>query len=127
MLKLSLLTVICIANSGSAFAVQGPSWSPDLATVQKLDAEIAKSPNFDGFSCPSPDVAEFSRYYWGASDSAGHRVLAGQFLRVKDFPGEKAGVHLQRGPGIADGGCSVANLYYDVEGSKPAKVSWGGR
>jgi hypothetical protein len=52
-LKLSLLTVICIANSGSAFAVQGPSWSPDLATVQKLDAEIAKSPNFDGFSPPA--------------------------------------------------------------------------
>lgn len=56
-------------------------------------------------------------------------MLVGQLLHLGDFPNATAGVHIVNGPvmRIADGGCGVANVWFDADTLKLIQATWGGR
>ena len=125
--KLSILLVSSLFASIPALAAPDP-WDPDPAIVHKVDEEVAKLPNFKRFTCPPPDIKEFGRYYGGFTDINGHRMIIGQLRSLKSFPGSERGIHIVRKPmAVVDGGCSVANVWFDADPLKRVQAFWGGR
>jgi len=55
--------------------------------------------------------------------------LWGSFSILGIFPNATAGVHIVNGPvmRIADGGCGVANVWFDADTLKLIQATWGGR
>jgi hypothetical protein len=124
--KFSVLSIVCLIATGPAWA-SDTSWAPTPTDVQKVDDEVAKLSNFSGFSCSKRNIAEFSRYYWGYTDSNGRHFINGQ-LRLPKDTNDGAGIHIVANPNhVDDGGCSVANVRYDADASKLVSATWGGR
>ncbi len=102
-------------------------WDPDPVAVQKVDDAVAKLPNFSGFNCQPRNILEFARHYGGFTDKQGRRMIVGQLLLLSRFPNEKPGIHIDRRPKVADGGCNVANIWFDADTLELIQASWGGR
>jgi hypothetical protein len=103
-------------------------WTPSPADVQKLEAAIGPVVNFGGYNCPPQKITGFARYYAGLTDKRGHRIIVGQFFVVKDFPDRGAGVHIQPTPsGVTDGGCGIADVWFDADTLKLTQAVWGVR
>jgi hypothetical protein len=125
--KLSILLVFSLFASIPALAAPDlQPWDPDPAIVQKVDEEVAKLPNFKGFRCPPPDIKEFGRYYGGFTIN-GQRMIIGQLRSLKSVQGSEPGIHIVHQPiAVADGGCTVANVWFDADTLKLVQAVWGG-
>lgn len=135
MRAISALVLSCTLATSPALA-DAQFWDVNLATIQKVDAEVAKL-NFKGV-CPPMRIAEFGRYYGGFTEPSGRRVIVGQLRSLKtlghplrpNYPPEaEEGIHIVHGSpiGIMDGGCSVANVWFDADTLKLVQAVWGGR
>jgi len=103
-------------------------WDPEPAIVQKVDAEVARLPNFKGGNCTFSGIADFARYYGGFTDANGRRMIVGQLRSLKRDPAQKPGVHIVQHPiQIMDGGCSVANVWFEADTLALIQAVWGGR
>jgi hypothetical protein len=101
-------------------------WAPGPAVLQKLETAIGPIVDFSGAKCPPQKLKDFARYYYGITDANGHPIIVGQLLLVKDFPNHQAGVHI-KASGITDGGCGIANVWFDALTSQLVYAFWGGR
>jgi hypothetical protein len=102
-------------------------WGPSPDTVQKVDAKVAMV-TFTGFSCPTLKIGEFARNYGGFTDKNGRRMILGQLVRLDGHSDAKAGIHIvQHSMSIADGGCGVANVWFDADTLGLIQATWGGR
>jgi hypothetical protein len=124
--------ILILLLSANVFAVASPiaapqHWDPDQAVVERVDAEVAKLPNFTGFNCQSRNITEFARHYGGFTDERGRRMIVGQLLLLSRYPNEHPGIHIDRRPKVSDGGCNVANVWFDADTLELIQASWGGR
>ena len=123
--KITVLLFSCFFAAPAL--AQAEFWDADPAIVQKVDAEVAKL-NFTGFSCPPMKIEEFARNYGGFTDKNGRRMIEGQLVRLNGPSDPNAGVHIVQHPiSIADGGCSVANVWFEADSLKLIQAVWGGR
>ena len=114
-----------------AIAADPSTWTPDAASIQRLEASIHPGdyPKW-GYAGSPPNLAGYSRYYAGYKRD-GHRMLAGEFVELT-IEGEKpAGIHIvatpKNFPVIYDGGCSVINVLYDVDAARLVSLTCNGR
>jgi hypothetical protein len=125
--RYSALLICCLFMAGPTLAETPEFWDADPVTVQKVDAEVAKL-NFKGFSCPPMRIEDFARNYDGFTDKNGRRMIVGQLLSLKSFPRAEPGIHIVRNPmSVADGGCSVANVWFEADTLTLIQAVWGGR
>jgi hypothetical protein len=95
-----------------------PGWTPDAATISKLESNIKTGDIPKLGNGHRPIVTEYARYY--APYMAGdHRMIRGELVRPMDSKMKPVGVYVVDSekdfPVISDGGCSIVNLVYDVE------------
>ena len=121
------LLICCLFMAGRTLADTPESWDADPVTVQKVDAEVAKL-NFTGSSCPPMKIEDFARNYGGFTDNNGRRMIVGQLLSLKVFPRADPGIHMVHNPmNFSDGGCSVANVWFEADTLALIQAVWGGR
>lgn len=120
-LCLSIFAVFCASP-----ALADSFWTPSPEAVQKADDGIGAIVNFPGSACPARPKARFSRHYFGSTDEAGRRFLRAQFMLASTGTDQGAGIHIETSwyP-IADGGCGVANVWFDADTSSVVQASWG--
>ena len=125
--RTSALSIVCVFCASPVLA--DPTWwTPRPEDVQKADDEIGQTVDFSGFTCPPRPKAAFYRHYWGWADKAGHRSLGAQLVLASAETNQVAGVHIEkRWYPIADGGCSIANVWFDADTLEVFQASWGGR
>jgi hypothetical protein len=106
-----------------------PAWTPDAATISKLESNIKPEdiPKFsDGHQ---PLVTEYARYY--APYMAGdHRMIRGELVIPIGSKMKPAGVYVVDGekdfPHISDGGCAIVHVVYDVETARVVSLKCNG-
>ena len=125
--KIFILSMGCLFGALPARADSADRvWAPGPAAIQKLEAAIGPTVDFSGAKCPPQELKDFARYYYGIIDTNSDPIIVGQLLLVKDWPGRHAGVYIQAS-GITDGGCGIANVWFDTQTSKLVYAFWGGR
>jgi hypothetical protein len=117
-----------------ALGAQVPSqdWTPDSATIGKLESCIKKGDIPDwGRSTKghSPVIADYARYYTGYM-ADGQQMVAGEFIVPSGSNSKPAGVYVVRSrkdfPLIYDGGCSIVNIVYSVKLGKIVSLACNG-
>jgi hypothetical protein len=107
--------------------LQAETWSPDMQTIQKLEASLQPG-DLPSRSHAAGDLSVYARYYAGFTEN-GHKMIAGEFLRAP-FGKGAAGVHVVQSrkdfPLIMDGGCGVINFVYDTDTGKMLAANCNG-
>jgi hypothetical protein len=125
--KIIALSIGCLFGASPARADSADRvWAPNPAAIQRVETTIGTMVDFTGANCPPQKLEDFARYYYGIIDTNGDPIIVGQLLLAKDWPGHQAGVHIQAS-GIKDGGCSIANIWFDYQTSELVYAFWGGR
>jgi hypothetical protein len=106
-----------------------PGWTPDAATISKLESNIKPGDIPKLGSGHRPIVTEYARYY--APYMAGdHRMIRGELVRPMGSNMKPAGIYVVDSekdfPLIFDGGCSIVNLVYDVETARLVSLKCNG-
>ncbi|HXR94638.1 MAG TPA: hypothetical protein VN718_02095 [Rhizomicrobium sp.] len=102
-------------------------WAPGPAAIQKVETTIGPMVDFSGAKCPPQKLKDFARYYYGIIDTNGDPIIVGRLLLAKDWPGHKAGVHIQAA-GVSGGNpCSIASVWFDAQASQLVYAFWGAR
>lgn len=117
MLRIGAPLVSALLLVGAAVAGQ-IHWIPGKVDVAKLEAQ-AKPP--EGYR-----LNRYDRAYSGTYIS-GRKIIEGRWVEVAH--GQRPKVEIvayDQLPNIADGGCSVVTVYYDVVTAKVASVHCNG-
>lgn len=135
--RMAIVMVSSCLFTATPLPAQAQFWDADPATVQKVDAQVAALTAQGVGNCPPAQIAEFGRYYSGFTEAGGRRVIVGQLRRLKEWgralrpggpPEAEAGIHIVRGAiAIADGGCTIENVWFDAETLKLIQIVPGGR
>jgi hypothetical protein len=109
-----LLLMFLIAIAGCA-----QNWTPDAATISKLESGIKPSDiPLQYLPGHRPVIAEYARYYFGYTAN-NHRMIRGELIIPFGSKMKPAGTYVVRSekefPMISDGGCAVMHMVYDVE------------
>ena len=127
-LLLATCTFVVVSSNSRA---QQQNWSPDLTTVQRLEADIQPSayPRW-GYASNVPELSQYTRYYDGFTRK-GHKLVEGEFV-LHEFSGQKvAGIHIVGSPKsfpmISDGACGVIHVLYDADAAKMLSLTCNGR
>ena len=127
---LILSLIFALTGAGSA-----SDWTPDAATISKLESGIkpgdipkwAASPEYP--SGRYPVVADYARYYFGYT-ADGHRMIRGEWVTPWGSKMKPVGIYVVGSqkdfPVIFDGGCSVVNLVYAVESKRIVSLKCNG-
>ena|SRR5271168_2896432 len=106
-----------------------PGWTPDAATISKLESNIKPGdiPKFsDGHL---PIVTEYDRYY-APYMAADHRMIRGELVIPIGSKMKPAGVYVVDSekdfPHISDGGCAIVHVVYDVETARVVSLKCNG-
>ncbi len=106
-----------------------PSWTPDRATIDKLEASPRLNDLLKFSNGRQPIVAEYERYYYPYLVD-GHRMIRGEFVVPFGSKMKPAGVYIvsseKEFPIIFDGGCGIVNLVYDVEKAQLVSLACNG-
>jgi hypothetical protein len=130
------ILVLAIFSFSVSEAIAGPppdpnEWRPDAEAVARIDPQAIT------FVLPKEfgSIAEYSRYYWGTVEN-GRRVIQGAFVPDREYMAEmvkranaksvasigKSGlVHIvpeSDAPTLADGGCMIVWVTFDVGTNK---------
>ena len=128
MKKLWIVQLILAAAFTTALGAT-PGWTPDAATISKLESSIKPGdiPKLgDGHQ---PLVSEYARYY--APYMAGdHRMIRGELVIPIGSKMKPAGVYVVDSekdfPHIFDGGCAIVHVVYDVETARLISLKCNG-
>jgi hypothetical protein len=109
---------IALALVAVATGAQAAGYTPDAATIAKLEASITPG-RVPGRGTIQP-VASYARYYAGTV-IGGEPMIVGEFVMpVGARPA--AGIYMvaneQQMPSIFDGGCTVVHVLYDARQSR---------
>jgi hypothetical protein len=94
-------------------------WTPDVATISKVESSIKPS-DIPQQYLPGhrPVIAEYARYYVGYTAN-NHRMIRGELIMPFGSRMKPAGTYVVGSekdfPMIFDGGCAVMHVVYDVE------------
>jgi hypothetical protein len=128
MKKIGIVQLILAAAVTTALGAT-QSWTPDAATISKLESNI-KPGDIPKFSNGHrPIVTEYARYY--APYTAGnHRMIRGELVRPMASNMKPAGIYVVGSekdfPLIFDGGCSIVIVVYDVETARVVSLKCNG-
>ena len=129
MKKSWIALVLCAASS----AAMAEPWAPDQETIAKLEASVqfpdwGPSTQYPGGHVPA--VSEYARYYTGEAFD-GRKMVFAELVSLGSGPEIEPGIHLVGSvaafPQIADGGCSVVSLVYDVGEARVIGLRCNGR
>ena len=112
---------LALALQAYAAPLSDPNeWRPDTALVARVDSQAVQ------FALPSEfgSITAYSRYYWGTV-ADGRRVVDGVLIA----PGVAKAIGRSQSqlvnivpetsaPAIADGGCDIVSIQFDVESGK---------
>ena len=119
-MRKSFALSICLALASTvSYGAGSPTWKPDPKLIAKLEALI-KIPGEAGYT-PIP-LSKYARYYAGVTVN-GRRMIRGELV-LDDPDGKVLGIFVvpeAKFPPVADGGCDIVNLQYDVA---TARIVW---
>jgi hypothetical protein len=126
-MRLLVVSLILIGVAEPAFPQE--SWTPTPKVIKEFEAtvklpDLGQSTQYPHGHIPAP--SEFARYYIG-SISNGHHVLSAEFVLAdgRSKPGIFVVDTLRRFR-IADGGCGVVHIEYDVEDRRVESLKCNG-
>ena len=109
---LSLMFLMTIAGYAQ-------NWTPDAATISKVESGIKPS-DIPQQYLPGhrPVIAGYARYYFGYTAN-NHRMIRGELIMPFGSKMKSAGIYVvaseKEFPMIFGGGCAVIHVVYDVE------------
>jgi hypothetical protein len=123
----SVVTAAVLAISFASTPIYAKVWSPDLPTIQKLEAEIQAGNSLN--SSRTQQLAEYTRYYAGYTEKS-RRLIVGEFVHPVRSNEKPTGIHLVRTreefPQIEGGGCTVITVICDAGSSKVLSMQCNG-
>ncbi|HEV2618682.1 MAG TPA: hypothetical protein VGU23_01965 [Acidobacteriaceae bacterium] len=109
-----------LVAAGAAPPGWSQNWTPDAATIAKLEASIKPGDIPRWGNAHAPVVADYAPYYSGTTET-GERFILAEFV-VADIDAVKPGIYIVRDrksfPEILDGGCGVVNIVYSVKSGR---------
>jgi hypothetical protein len=128
-IALLLLSLVMPACAGAQKTEDSRPWTPDAATIGKLEVSIKRGDIPQWAHGHVPVVTDYDRYYAGGSKN-GESVVLGEFIAA-DISFAGAGIHVVRDkkdlPIIFDGGCGVVNIVYSVKLGRVTSLVCNGR
>ena len=117
------LAVICIVALAAMAAAQTPFWTPGAGQIARLETLVKPSAGIE-------PLAKYDRAYAGMTLS-GRKMIEGRWVRrpwsASPQNIDPRIVNFGDLPDIADGGCSVVTVMYDVQIDKIAFLECNGR
>jgi hypothetical protein len=117
LVELVSLTIVLIGLASTGACTKASS--PEMTQIEKLETAIESgTPKHGEKLRPLKDYARYYAFYL----KDGHRRIEGEFVADPFAAEGAAGVHIVSSrksfPLIADGGCSVVHVVYDVDTGK---------
>ena len=114
--RILALSIILTTAAAQCLAAD-TSWTPDSATIQKLEVAAAKADwGPQSHHQPAASIDTYARFYAGTIEG-GHHIVRGVFTSRSLRPAK--GVHIVSTMGqlpmIMDGGCNVVDVNYDAD------------
>lgn len=113
------LTLLATAPAGATLPRGRPYWTPTPAQVAKLETQTSRKPGM-------APTWRYGRDYAGVTIE-NRKLIVGRWVR--DDSGRTIGVRigpLSAIPDIADGGCSVVSVMYDVKTERLVSMTCNG-